>query len=303
MAEAALEQTMFDFIEGRYDVLVSTAIIESGLDIPRANTIIIDRADIFGLAQLYQLRGRVGRSKDRGYCYLIVPPPSSMTDEARARIEALERHTDLGSGFQIASLDLELRGAGDLLGAEQSGSVASVGFDLFCSMLEEAVHELRGEPIVHDVEPELSFDVEALLPEDYIADVGVRLSLYKRLASAEGADDVSDLASEMEDRFGPPPTEAKRLVHLMRIKTELRRLRVLGCEANEKSVTLHLREDTPLDPAKLTALVTKKGSPYRVTPDMRVTRRMTEHDAVADGLGAADKMLAELSLCLKDEVN
>jgi transcription-repair coupling factor (superfamily II helicase) len=300
MTEGALEQTMFDFIEGRYDVLVSTAIIESGLDIPRANTIIIDRADIFGLSQLYQLRGRVGRSKDRGYCYLIVPPASSMSDEARARIEALERYTDLGSGFQIASLDLELRGAGDLLGGEQSGTVASVGFDLFCQMLEEAVHELRGEPVVHEVEPELSFDVEALLPEEYIADVGVRLSLYKRLASADGEQEVSDLATEMEDRFGRPPAEAKKLVHLMQIKTELRRLRVLGCEASARSVTLHLREDTPVDPAKLTQLVTKKGSPYRVTPDMRVTRKMTEHDAVIDGLGATDKMLVELSHCLKD---
>jgi len=300
MAESALEQTMFDFIEGRYDVLVSTAIIESGLDIPRANTIIIDRADMFGLAQLYQLRGRVGRSKDRGYCYLVVPLTSSMTDEARARIEALERHTDLGSGFQIASLDLELRGAGDLLGAEQSGSVAAVGFDLFCRMLEEAVHELRGEPVVHEVEPELSFDVEALLPEEYVSDVGVRLSLYKRLASAENADEVGDLAAEMEDRFGPPPADAKRLVHLMRIKTELRSLRALGCEANARSVTLHLREDTPIDPAKLMALVTKKGSPYRVTPDMRVTRKLTEHDVVTDGLDAADKMLAELALCIKD---
>jgi transcription-repair coupling factor (superfamily II helicase) len=151
------------------------------------------------------------------------------------------------------------------------------------------------------VEPELSFDVEALLPEDYIADVGVRLSLYKRLASAESADEVGDLAAEMEDRFGPPPADAKRLVHLMRVKTELRRVRALGCEANAKSVTLHLRDDTPLDPAKLTALVTKKGSPYRVTPDMRVTRRMTEHDVVSDGLAAADKMLAELALCWKDE--
>jgi transcription-repair coupling factor (superfamily II helicase) len=300
MSESALEQTMFDFIEGRYDVLVATAIIESGLDIPRANTILIDRADMFGLAQLYQLRGRVGRSKERAYCYLIVPPPSAMTDEARARVEALERHTDLGSGFQIASLDLELRGAGDLLGGEQSGNVALVGFDLFCRMLEEAVHELRGEPVVHEVEPELSFDVEALLPDEYIADVGVRLSLYKRLASAENPDEVADLAAEMEDRFGPPPTEAKQLVHLMRIKTELRRLRALGCEASPRSVTLHLREDTPLDPAKLTALVMKKGSPYRVTPDMRVTRRMTENDVVADGLAATDKMLAELSLCWKD---
>ena len=300
MSESTLEQTMFDFIEGRYDVLVATAIIESGLDIPRANTIVIDRADIFGLAQLYQLRGRVGRSKERAYCYLVVPPPSAMSEEARARIEALERHTDLGSGFQIASLDLELRGAGDLLGGEQSGNVAQVGFDLFCQMLEEAVHELRGEPVVHEVEPELSFDVEALLPDDYIADVGVRLSLYKRLASAENADEVADLASEMEDRFGPPPGEAKRLVHLMRIKTELRRLRALGCEASPRGVTLHVREDTPLDPEKLLALVTKKGSPYRVTPDMRVTRRMTEHDVVADGLAATDKMLAELSLCWKD---
>jgi transcription-repair coupling factor (superfamily II helicase) len=300
MAESALEQTMLDFIEGRYDVLVATAIIESGLDIPRANTILIDRADMLGLSQLYQLRGRVGRSKERAYCYLIVPPPSAMSDDARARIEALERHTDLGSGFQIASLDLELRGAGDLLGGEQSGNVAQVGFDLFCQMLEEAVHELRGEPVVHDVEPELSFDVEALLPDDYIADVGVRLSLYKRLASAEGPDEVADLASEMEDRFGAPPTEAKQLIHLMRIKTELRRLRALGCEASPRGVTLHLREDTPLDPRKLTELVIKKGSPYRVTPDMRVTRRMTEHDVVADGLAATDKMLAELSMCWKD---
>jgi transcription-repair coupling factor (superfamily II helicase) len=300
MSESVLEQTMFDFIAGRYDVLVATAIIESGLDIPRANTIIIDRADMFGLAQLYQLRGRVGRSKERAYCYLVVPPPSAMSDEARARVEALERHTDLGSGFQIASLDLELRGAGDLLGGEQSGNVSQVGFDLFCQMLEEAVHELRGEPVVHEVEPELSFEVEALLPDDYIADVGVRLSLYKRLASAENPDEVADLATEMEDRFGPPPGEAKKLVHLMRIKTELRRLRALGCEASPRGVTLHLREDTPLDPEKILALVTKKGSPYRVTPDMRVTRRMTEHDVVADGLAATDKMLAELSLCWKD---
>src|SRR5260370_770719 len=193
MSEKALEQAMIDFVEGRYDVLCATAIIESGLDIPRANTILIDRADMFGLSQLYQLRGRVGRAKERAYCYLIVPPANAMTDEARARIEALERHTDLGSGFQIASLDLELRGSGDLLGAEQSGTVAQIGFELFCQMLDEAVHELRGDPIVHDVDPELSFDAEALLPEDYIADIGVRLSLYKRFAGAASGEDVHDL--------------------------------------------------------------------------------------------------------------
>jgi transcription-repair coupling factor (superfamily II helicase) len=300
MGESELEKTMLDFVEGRYDILCSTAIIESGLDIPRANTILIDRADIFGLSQLYQLRGRVGRAKERAYCYLIVPPANAMTDEARARIEALERHTELGSGFQIASLDLELRGSGDLLGAEQSGTVASVGFELFCQMLDEAVHELRGEPVVHEVETELSFDADALLPEDYVGDVGVRLSLYKRLASASSPDEVQDLALEMEDRFGPPPAEARRLVHLMRLKTELRRLRALGCEASQKGVTLHLRDDTPLDPAKILKLVQAKGSPYKLTPDMRLTRRVRADESFASGLEAADKLLGELTGCLRD---
>jgi len=307
MSEGALEETMLDFVDGRYDVLVSTAIIESGLDIPRANTMLIDRADLFGLAQLYQLRGRVGRSKERAYCYLVVPPPNAMTDESRSRIEALERHTELGSGFQIASLDMELRGAGDLLGAEQSGNVANVGFDLFCRMLEEAVHELRGEEVVHDVDPELSVDVEALLPEDYVTDVGVRLSLYKRLASAVDEAHVADLASEMEDRFGAPPEEARRLVKLMALKTELRRLRVLGCEADARSVTLHLRDDTPLDPAKVTALIRKTHGAWKLTPDMRLTRRFEstaerpQTASTRDGLANAETTLSELSSCLKEE--
>ena len=295
--ETALEKTMLDFVEGKCDILCATAIVESGLDIPRANTIIIDRADLFGLAQLYQLRGRVGRSRERAYCYLIVPPPNAMTDEARARIEALERHTELGSGFKIASLDLELRGAGDLLGAEQSGNVASVGLDLFCQMLDEAVHELRGEPVVHDVDPELSFDVTALLPDDYVGDVGVRLSIYKRHASASDEAEVGQIAVEMEDRFGAPPAEAKCLVRLMTLKCELRRMRVLGCEANAKSVTLHLRDDTPLDAQKILGLVKGKASPWKLTPDMRLTRRF---DGSANGLVNAEQMLVELSRCWKD---
>lgn len=297
----ALEETMLDFVEGRYDILVATAIIESGLDIPRANTMIIDRADLFGLAQLYQLRGRVGRSKERAYCYLVVPPTNAMTDEARSRIDALERHTELGSGFQIASLDLELRGAGDLLGGEQSGNVASVGFDLFCQMLDDAVHELRGEVVVHDVDPALSFDVTAMLPEDYVGDVGVRLSIYKRLASANDEAHVGDIAAEMEDRFGPPPPEARRLVQLMTLKTELRRLRALACEANGRSVTLHLREDTPLDPKKVTDMVRRPKSPFRLTPDMRLTRRFDLAGAQGgDAIANAEQMLEEIASCLKD---
>ena len=294
-AESNLERTMLDFVEGRYDVLCATAIVESGLDIPRANTIIIDRADMFGLSQLYQLRGRVGRSRERAYCYLVVPPQDAMSDDARARVEALERFTELGSGFKVASLDLELRGAGDLLGGEQSGTVASVGFELFCEMLEDAVHELRGEPVVHDVDPELSYDIEALIPESYVAEVGVRLSLYKRLAGANDDAHVTDIAAEMEDRFGPPPEEVRRLVRLMSQKTELRRLRVLGCEATSKLVTLHLREDTPLDPRKISELVRDAGSkksPYRITPDMRLSRRFENGES---SLSNVESMLSELA--------
>jgi transcription-repair coupling factor (superfamily II helicase) len=299
--EGTLEQTMLDFVEGKFDVLAATAIIESGLDIPRANTMIIDRADLFGLAQLYQLRGRVGRSSERAYCYLLVPPPSQLTDEARYRIEALERYTELGSGFQVATLDMELRGAGNVLGGEQSGFVASVGFDLFCHMLEEAAHELRGEPVVHEVEPELTVDVDALLPESYVAEIGVRLSLYKRLSSASDEAEVADIAAEMEDRFGAAPLEARRLVELMRLKVELRRFRALGCEAAARSVTLHLRDDTPLDPEKVTRLVAAKKSLYKMTPDMRLTRRAGDGEPASDGLKLADRMLSELSHCLKDD--
>jgi transcription-repair coupling factor (superfamily II helicase) len=297
--ESALEKVMLDFVDGRYDILVATAIVESGLDIPRANTIIVDRADHFGLAQLYQLRGRVGRSKERAYCYLVVPPLDGLSEDARARIEALEQHTELGSGFKIASLDLELRGAGNILGGEQSGNVATVGFDLFCQMLDEAVHELRGETVVHDVDPELSFDVTAILPEEYIGDVGLRLSLYKRLATAIDEAMVDEIGIELEDRFGPPPEAARRFLHQSRLKTELRRLKVLGCEANARYVTLHLRADTPLDPAKILPLVRAPRSTWKLTPDMKLTCRF--ESLSGNGLTNCEAMLGELSRCLKDE--
>ncbi|HOU90850.1 MAG TPA: helicase-related protein, partial [Polyangiaceae bacterium] len=300
MGETQLENAMLEFLEHRSDVLLCSTIIESGLDIPNVNTLIVIEADKMGLAQLYQLRGRVGRSSERAYCYLLVPPPAQMTDEARSRLEALERHTELGSGFAIATLDLELRGAGELLGAEQSGFAASVGFDLFCQLLEEATRELRGERVVPEVEPELSFDVEALVPEDYVAEVGVRLSLYKRLASAADEGEVAEIAAEMEDRFGAAPREAQRLVELMRVKTELRRLRVLGIEATARSVRLHLRDDTPLDPARIGALVGRRGSPYQLSPDGRLTRRFTAAPLPADGIAAADAVLHELADCVQD---
>lgn len=296
LSEAVLERTMLDFVEGEYDILVATAIVESGLDIPRANTMIIDRADLFGLAQLYQLRGRVGRSSERAYCYLLVPAPTEMTDEARSRIEALERYSELGSGFQVATLDMELRGAGDLLGADQTGTLASVGFELFCQMLEEATAELRGEEVEHDIDPELSFDVEALLPDSYVSEVGVRLSLYKRLASARDEYEVAQLAAEMEDRFGPPPEEAARYVELMRIKVELRRLRVLVCEAAGGTVALRFRDDTPVNAVKLAGLVSASKGRYKLAPDGRLVRRRLESEhQIRHSLELAEAALEELS--------
>jgi transcription-repair coupling factor (superfamily II helicase) len=295
LSQTVLERTMLAFVQGEYDVLVTTAIVESGLDIPRANTLIVDRADLFGLAQLYQLRGRVGRSNERAHCYLLVPPPSRLTDEARMRVDALTRYTELGSGLRIAELDLELRGAGNFLGAEQSGAVASVGFELFCQMLAEATQELRGQRVEQDIDPEISIDIEALLPADYVSEVGVRLSLYKRLAGASDAADVHELAIEIEDRFGALPRAALNLIELMRLKAELRKLRVLSCEASARAVTLHLREDTPLDVAKITRLAVERPELYRVTPLGQVVRRATERERSAGGLALAASLLREIA--------
>ncbi len=294
MSETALEKVMADFVDGRFDVLCSTAIIESGLDIPRANTMIIDRADTYGLAQLYQLRGRVGRSRERAYCYLVAPPPNAMSDEARMRIAALERFTELGSGFKVASLDLELRGAGDVIGAEQSGTVSSVGFDLFLKMLDEAVSELRGDPIAHDVDTELNLDTPLLLPDEYIEDIGVRLSFYKRYAGAESEAHVEEIAEEMEDRFGPAPDAARTFVQAMAIKPDLRKLRVLGCEASKSRVTLHLANDAPLDVARLVVLVAESKGRLKLTPDRKLSARYDDRDG-HDSIGHIRSLLRELS--------
>src|SRR5690606_22350862 len=169
-----------------------------------------DRADRFGLSQLYQLRGRIGRSRERAYCYLMVPAPEKLSDEARKRLETLQRHTELGAGFAIASQDLEIRGAGELLGARQSGSIAAIGFDAYTQMLEEAVGELRGEPVVHERDPELSVDLPAFIPDEYVSDTAQRLALYKRLAGALDEDEVTEMLEEMVDCYGPLPEEVDR---------------------------------------------------------------------------------------------
>ncbi len=293
MKPALLDQTMTDFVEGAYDVLCSTAIVESGLDIPRANTILIDRADALGLAQLYQLRGRVGRSNQRAFCYLITPPPNQMSEESRIRLEALERFSGLGAGFRVATLDMELRGAGNLLGSEQSGNASLVGFDMFVQMLNEAVSELRGEHVQQEVDPELSIEVEHYIPEEYIDDIGLRLSLYRRFATAADEEAIDDLATEMEERFGAPPPPARDFVRVMSLKPLLRDLHALGCEAELKRVTLHLREDTPLDPAKLMPLVATPGAGWSLSPDMKLTRRYRDEES-GDAVDRVRSLLQEL---------
>ncbi|MGB5813340.1 MAG: transcription-repair coupling factor [Polyangiales bacterium] len=290
MKPVLLDRTMTDFVEGAYDVLCSTAIVESGLDIPRANTILIDRADTLGLAQLYQLRGRVGRSDQRAYCYLITPPPNQMSEESRVRMEALERFSGLGAGFRVATLDMELRGAGNLLGSEQSGNASLVGFDMFVQMLDEAVSELRGEAVRHEIDTELSIDIEHYLPEDYIDDIGLRLSLYRRFATAVDAQALEELADEMEQRFGSPPQPARDFVRVMALKPPLRDLRALGCEADSGRVTLHLHESTSVDPAKLMPLVAVDGAGWSLSPDMKLTRRYRDDE----GLDAVDRVHALL---------
>jgi transcription-repair coupling factor (superfamily II helicase) len=283
----ALEEVMVEFVAGRHDVLVSTTIVESGLDIPRANTMFVARADTFGLAQLYQLRGRIGRARERAYCYLLVPSPDRLTDEARRRLEVLQRFTDLGAGFHIASHDLEIRGGGEVLGPRQSGSIAAVGFDQYVRMLESAVAELRGEPVHHPIDPELTVEVPGFLPDDYVPDTGQRLDLYKRLSSAEDEEEVRALLAEIADRYGPPPADLLLLCDLMVIKALARRLHAVAVELTAARLALALPASTPLDPGRLSA-------PWRVTPDGRLVRALTADEARAPAQ-AARRHLLELA--------
>ncbi len=215
MDETALEQVMAAFVNREYDVLVSTAIVESGLDIPNANTIIIHRADLFGLSQLYQLRGRVGRSAAKAYCFLIAPDANRFSDDARKRLYSLEKFTDLGSGFQIAMRDLEIRGAGNILGLEQSGHIAAMGFETYCRMLREAVRELQGARVLPPLNPEIDFPEDAFLPEAYVEDGFQRVALYQKLARCSEPSEIDEMEKELADRFGQLPDPARVLLHTM----------------------------------------------------------------------------------------
>ena len=281
MPERELEDRMVAFMRGDFDVLLCTTIIESGIDNPRANTMVIDRADALGLAQLYQLRGRVGRSNHRAYAYLLIPGEAALTPDATRRLEALQDLSELGSGFRLANMDLEIRGAGNLVGAEQSGHLGAVGFETYMELLDEAIQELRGGVRPLPIDPEIKLPVPARLPEGYVADVSQRLVLYKRLAGAPDAGAAEALRDELLDRFGPLPREAQNLLDVIRLKIEARDLGVVGIEVRKGELVLTSAPTSRVDPARLVELVTGPGRDIRVGPDHRICTPLAETDPPA----------------------
>ena len=273
MPPGLIEDIMSAFYDGKYDVLLSTTIVESGLDIPNANTLIVHRADMFGLAQLYQLRGRVGRSKLRAYALFTLPAQQKITPQAERRLTVLQSLETLGAGFQLASHDLDIRGAGNLLGEEQSGHINEVGFELYQSMLEEAIVNLKAgitEPAAERWSPQITIGMPVLIPEDYVSDLPVRLSLYRRLADLETEEEIDNFAAEMRDRFGVLPDEARYLFKVAAIKGYCRRANVGKVDAGPKGAVISFRENSFAQPDRLVFFIKQHGKAAKVRPDMKV---------------------------------
>ncbi|MBF0103913.1 MAG: transcription-repair coupling factor [Deltaproteobacteria bacterium] len=270
MAEGDLEEIMIDFMNHKFDVLVCTTIIESGLDIPNANTMIINRADGLGLAQLYQLRGRVGRSSRQAYCYLVIPQESLITEKAKKRLAAIQRFTELGSGFKVASRDLEIRGAGNILGEEQSGHIAAIGYDLYVHLLQQAVNELQNTALPEDFEPEIVLNIAARIPDDFIMDQQLRLVLYKQVSSCEALDDVAALRSEWEDRFGVLPDEVVNLIELIKVKIHCKKILVSEIKAVSENLIFGFHQNHTIDTGIFISAVKKNPKKFSITRDGRL---------------------------------
>jgi transcription-repair coupling factor (superfamily II helicase) len=298
MSPTQLEEVMTAFYDGKYDVLLSTTIVESGLDIPAANTMIIHRADMFGLAQLYQLRGRVGRSKSRAYAYLTTPAEKPITLSAEKRLKVLQSLDSLGAGFQLASHDLDIRGGGNLLGDEQSGHIKEIGVELYQQMLEDAVNELKERGGETNDErgwsPQINTGAAVLIPEEYVPDLNVRLSLYRRLSEAEKVDDRESLAAELIDRFGPLPPEAGQLLKVVAIKGLCRQANVSKIDVGPKGAVVSFRNEEFKNPAGLVQFVAKNPVAWRIRPDNKVVVK-GEWETPEQRLAAAEVVLAELA--------
>ncbi len=291
MSGAELERRMIGFVGQATNVLVSTTIIENGIDIPLVNTLIVDRADLYGLAQLYQLRGRVGRSSRQAYAYFLVPPSFELTDLAKKRLKALKEFSELGSGFRLAAKDLEIRGAGNFLGSEQHGFMAAVGFDFYLQLLDQAVRELKGEP-VEEAKSEIHLHLDIRIPEDYLPQVNLRLNLYKRIASLESPEEADRLKREFEDRFGPVPESVENLLRYGVVKLLAQRLRIKSLDRSGDRLILRFLETSPADLARITRLLKlHRGS---LTPQGVMTLRLPAAGATAI-LHETIRILKELS--------
>jgi len=272
MSPAALDKQMMDFYEGRLHVLVCTTIVESGLDVPNANTLIVERADMLGLAQLHQIRGRVGRSHRQAYAYLFTPDARALSADARERLQAIAEHTQLGAGFLLARQDMEIRGAGNLLGAEQSGKIEDIGLDMYMEMLAEAVAEARGQPHKQHQAVDMRISVNAILPPDYIPQSGERLSMYRRIARAESDEHLSLLFEEMTDRFGKMPDTARLTLEVARVHWRAKALQLSALRSTAQGIRFHFTATSPIDPASMMMRVQKEPKRFRLTPDGNLSR-------------------------------
>jgi transcription-repair coupling factor (superfamily II helicase) len=297
MGERELESAMRAFTTRAADILLATTIVENGLDIPSANTMLIDRADMYGLSQLYQLRGRVGRSDKSASCWLLVPPGMPLSDDARRRLRAIQEFSDLGAGFRIAAKDLEIRGAGSLLGGEQSGHIESVGFETYVQLLEEAMGELKGEPVQETREVTLQLGVPLALPSEWIPEESLRMALYKKIASAVDLASLDREAQSAADRYGTPPTEFSRLLDVARLRLVARELGVKAIQRRGDEMAATLEEKHRLDPGKVMAAL-KRGEIEAAGPDAFRAKKVfagLKHDD-PEVCGKAAKFLMSIAL-------
>ncbi|MGD1925407.1 MAG: transcription-repair coupling factor [Paracoccaceae bacterium] len=304
MAAGELDDRMNAFYDGKYDVLLSTTIVESGLDIPTANTLVVQRSDMFGLAQLYQLRGRVGRSKQRAYAYLTTEPRKPLTPQAERRLKVLGSLDTLGAGFTLASHDLDIRGAGNLLGEEQSGHIKEVGFELYQEMLEEAIAKIRAGEIGAEIEtddgwaPQLNLGVPVLIPDDYVTDLDVRLGLYRRLSGLESKTELEGFAAELHDRFGKPPKDVETLLAVVRIKTMCRRAGIERLDTGPKGATIQFRGNKFADPGGLVGFISAQDGLAKVKDNKLIVRRDWTEDR--DRVRGAFSIARDLARIAKD---
>jgi transcription-repair coupling factor (superfamily II helicase) len=291
MGEDALERAMLDFVERKHDVLLATTIVENGLDIPNANTIIINRADRYGLAQLYQLRGRVGRSDRPAYAYLLIPPEDNLSPIAKKRLAAIKEFSDLGSGFRVAALDLEIRGAGNLLGGEQSGQIDAVGFEMYMKLLEQTIRELKGEELEDDARATVNLRVDLRIDESYVPDTNQRLMLYRKVAAARHEDEIDRVLDEAADRYGPPPASILNLADYGRIRVMADRLGVESVDREARAVVLRFRPQAKIDPVRLVELVRQRPDLTLVPPAalrLSLDKPQTDRDRAKGGGMKAD---------------